>query len=111
MCSETIMGEAGPEHRYRAEWDKLCTENDAAYAKVNFTEDEEALAKDAHAATPRLHACARRIWNEPVRSFGDIKLLADVCYRALWTNGDLDAPDADARLAGGPDHDNDRYLR
>jgi hypothetical protein len=41
----------------------------------------------------------------PVVSLGDPKLLAEAVYYALWSQCGLASPDADARLADGPQHD------
>jgi hypothetical protein len=48
--------------------------------------------------------CASRILNEQVRDLADLKLLADVCFRTLYSDGPIDGPCADVILAAGPVH-------
>jgi hypothetical protein len=59
-----------------------------------------AAEQEADKVVSQLDDCARRILAQRVP---DITLLAEVSYWALWTTN-LNAPDADQRLARGPDN-------
>jgi hypothetical protein len=96
------------EAKRRAEWTSAVAAVDSANAKIReLGGDDEAMTAaeaEASAADDRLDACATRIFNERVRSFGDIALLAEVCFRVLW-DANLTDPSADVRMAAGPEHD------
>jgi hypothetical protein len=78
--------------RLRAEWDA------ALDACSDDVPDEE-----LNAAGNRVDDFARRILAQPVHGLADLKLLAEVCYWAHWTDCDgLCGPGVDRLLAEGP---------
>jgi hypothetical protein len=95
---------------HRAEWDALVREEDEAQALASRIEEQggsnEAItAADefAYAVSTRLEECAKRIFRTPAQNLADILLLTEACFRTLWVGTNLFGPDADARMARGPD--------
>jgi hypothetical protein len=98
--------------KHRAEWDTLLAASNAAWVRNGEIANTggsnnavQATEAEASAADQRLDDCARRIWEEPVHGPGDIRLLADICFRVLWSDEELDGPNADTLLDAGPAHD------
>jgi len=97
---------------HRADWDALVLEANAVNARSTEIqaaggshEAAEAAEAICCAAEDRIDACANRIFRTPARNPADILLLAEACFRTLWSGTELTAPEADARMANGPDHD------
>ena len=97
---------------HRAEWDAIVREDDEAQARASRIEEEggsdQAIAAAEEfcgAVGDRLSECAKRIFGTPAQSQADILLLAEACFRTLWSGCNLNGPDADAQMAGGPHHE------
>ena len=97
---------------HRVEWDALVRQEDEASERTSAIaagggsyEAITAAEELCGAASDRLDACATRIFRTPARDPADIFLLAEACFRTLWSGCSLYGPDADELMADGPHHE------
>jgi len=102
--SPAAMSPAHAAHHH--EWRGLIDEhmrefeniNEAGMTKAEIEAEEARMG--AHMA--EIEALSERIWAEPAQTWGDVVLCARAFSWKYWAGVDLDGPDAQAQLEGGP---------